>query len=72
MSAVCCVRDGMYLVQLHHDSQVIGESGFLELREGFGSLRWVQGWYQHGVIKCYRCLSVSSGARGLGVTSERY
>ena len=49
LSAVCVTV--LYLVQLHHDSQVLGGSGIVELREGFDSLRWVQGWYQEGVIR---------------------
>ena len=61
-----------YLVQFHDESQVLGESGIVMLRDEFGSHRWVQGWYQQEVIECYRSPSGSSRAGGLGVTREKY
>ena len=45
LSAVCVTV--LYLVLVHHDSQVLGNSGIVELREGFGSRRPEQRWYRH-------------------------
>ena len=69
LSAVCVTV--LYLVQLHHDSQVLGELDIVELREGFGSLCWASRLVLAGSD---RVLSVSEwfiwGERARGKTWE--
>ena len=45
LSAVCVTV--LYLVQVHHDSQIRGNSGIVELREVFDSRCSEQCWYRH-------------------------
>ena len=65
LSAVCVTV--LYLVQLHHDRQVLGKSGIVETREGFGSRHLEQCW---GVIDVR--VGHRHGTRGLRVRREMY
>ena len=62
----------VYLLQSHHDSQALGDSGIVELRESFGSLRPVYDWYQQQVEGDYGCSSGSSETNGLEIRRGVY
>ena len=63
----------VYSLQLHHDSQALGDSAIVELRECLGSLRPVYDWHrQQEVEQSYRCPSGSSGTNRLEVRRGVY